>query len=283
MGVNSVIRIKTYHLRSLLLSLIFFSALATAHGDHQQPGQVTYLGNEGLLIEGDGHKILFDPFFHNDYGTYQLVPVALRQKMLKGQSPYDNVSAVFISHAHEDHFDAKDVIAFLEANPQAKLVAPQQAIAQLDTLITDKVKSARLIALSLDFGDSPVSHTLGKIQFDVVRIPHAGWPGRADIENLVYRVRLAEGSVVMHMGDADPDVDHYLPYEQHWVSYFTDMAFPPYWFFYSMEGRDILGSYLNVGESIGVHVPVKVPDFLLKEGYPHFSKPGETRAINHKH
>ena len=257
--------------------------MVSAHGDHHQPGQVTYLGNEGLLVESGGHKILFDPFFHNDFGTYQLVPEELRQKMLKGQAPYDDISIVFISHAHEDHFDAKDVITFLLANPRAKLVAPQQAIQQLDNVNTGVVQPDRLISLSLDFGDTPISRSLTNILFDVVRIPHAGWPGRADIENLVYRVRLSEDAVVMHMGDADPDVEHYLPYKQHWQRFFTHMAFPPYWFYYSMEGRDILDSYLNVGESIGVHVPVKTPDFLIKEGYPFFSKPGETRTINHEH
>jgi hypothetical protein len=56
-----------------------------------------------------------------------------------------------------------------------------------------------------------------------VRIPHAGWPGRADIENLVFRVTLksqSESVTVMHMGDADDN--HYLPYKSHWQKRISD-------------------------------------------------------------
>ena len=68
---------------------------------------------------------------------------------------------------------------------------------------------------------------------DAVRIPHAGWPSRADIENLVFRVPLKNQGTsvtVMHLGDADPDADHYLQYKDHWQQRVSDTALPPYWF-----------------------------------------------------
>ena len=47
-----------------------------AHNElaHEKHATATYLANEAVLILVAEHKVLFDPFFHNDYGTYQLVP-----------------------------------------------------------------------------------------------------------------------------------------------------------------------------------------------------------------
>lgn len=262
--------------------LIFFllSFPTFTHELHtDEDGQVTYLGNEAILIDAGGMKLMFDPFFHNDFGIYQWVPREMHNKMLKGEAPFDGIDAVFISHAHEDHFSARDLQTFLTNNPQSVLVAPEQAISQLRALKGADIEPARLVEVSLDFGQAPMVHSLDAVSFDVVRIPHAGWPGRADVQNMVFRVQLPTGVVVMHMGDADPDVKHYLPFREHWNKMHTDNAFPPYWFFFSLEGRDILQSYLNVKQSTGLHVPVKVPEFLIKEGYPHFSRPGEVQKL----
>jgi hypothetical protein len=42
----------------------------------------------------------------------------------------------------------------------------------------------------LAFNQTPKSLEVAGLVIDAVRIPHAGWPGRADIENLVFRVTL---------------------------------------------------------------------------------------------
>ena len=268
----------------LLLCFSFLSQSSQAHGLHDKTKeQATYLGNAGLLIESGGEKVLFDPFFHNGFGIYQLVPRAMRQRIMAGEGDYADVKVVFISHVHSDHFDANDVAKYLAIHPQVKLVAPQQAISQLKPFLTSKVADERLFAIDLSFGDSPIRQFIDGVRFDVVRIPHAGWPGRADVENLVYRVHMSDGAVVMHMGDADPDVTHYLPYRDHWQKHQTDAAFPPYWFFYSIERRDILNTYLNVETSIGIHVPLSIPEFLINEKHPYFSVPGEHRSLSHSH
>lgn len=265
----------------LLVILISAGGQALAHSKHSETtGQVTYLGNEGLLIDGGGYKLLFDPFFHNNFGIYQLVPEPDRKAMLSGKAPYGQVSGIFISHAHGDHFSAKDVVTFLNKNPSAVLVAPQQALEQIQGLPDVSLAEDRFISVALQFGQQPAHYDEKGLKFDVVRIPHAGWPGRADIENLVYRVTLPNGVVVMHMGDADPDVQHYLQFKSHWSLLETDTAFPPYWFFYSMEGRDILNVHLNARHSVGVHVPMAVPEFLLKENHPHFSRPGQVLRLD---
>lgn len=243
------------------------------------PGEVTYLGNEGLMVKSGNHKILFDPFFHNDYDSLQLVPPAIVQAIMSGQKPYDGIDAIFISHAHEDHFSARDVKQFLRTYAKAKLIAPRQAVEELASLPDMAQLMSQVIAVDLKLGDAPWQLKLGDLQIEAVRIAHAGWPQRAEVENLVYRVSIGNKLTVMHLGDADPNAVHFSPFAAHWKKQLTDTAFPPYWFFLSAEGNQILDHQINATESIGVHVPVEVPPELRASGKRYFSKPGEQRAI----
>ena len=241
--------------------------------------QATYLGNEGVMISHGESKVLFDPFFHNDYGTYQLVPEQIRDAIFSGSQPFDGIDAVFISHAHGDHFSADDVVKFLSAHPSAKVVAPAQAIGAINKVTGATDVNENLVAIDLEYKDSPVSLNMDSIRVDAVRIPHAGWPQRAEISNIVFRVTLEDTVTVIHMGDADPNDEHFKPLIDHWQKQLTDTAFPPYWFFGSAQGRAILSDRINAKESIGVHVPVNVPEELQQSGERYFSKPGETHSI----
>lgn len=253
-----------------ILFSAFYSQLCFAHGDAH------YLGNSAVLVQTEQKKILFDPFFHNDFGIYQLVPETMHSAIMAGAPPYDDIDAIVISHAHEDHFSAYDVAEYLSKFPDTVLVAPQQAIDMLKEYLVPK---QQLHAFNLDFKAAPEQQSIKGMQISALRIPHAGWPGRKDVQNLVFRVQLGDNFSAMHMGDADPDDSHYLPYEAFWQEQMTSVNFPPYWFFMSAEGRDILYEILNVKKHIGVHVPKQVPKYLKDSDYRYFSTPGEVQSI----
>lgn len=268
----------------LLLCLSIFShSIVLAH-----QASVTYVANEAVLITNGAQKILFDPFFHKDFGTYQLVPTETKQAIFNGIPPFDNLTAIFISHAHDDHFAADEVLKYLQKYPNTQLVAPQQAVKELNALAGANLILSQITSVELAFNQAPKTLEVAGLVIDAVRIPHAGWPGRANVENLVFRVTLKNQDsavTVMHMGDADPDDEHYLPYQDHWQKSVSDTALPPYWFYFSAEGRDILTNILNVKKSIGIHVPIDVPNQLKSSGMDYFSIPGEMRKIegSHKH
>ncbi len=85
-----------------------------------------------------------------------------------------------------------------------------------------------VVEVPLEYQDAPMSFQEGGLTIDVVRIPHSGWPGRAEISNLVWRVTLADGITVMHLGDADPNDEHFAPLETYWQAKQTHTAYPPY-------------------------------------------------------
>lgn len=254
----------------------------TTHQTEQS--SITYLGNEALLVNINKTKILFDPFFAHDFGIYQLVPEEMVNAILNNQTPFNDIDAVIISHAHRDHFSAQVMVDYLVKHPKVKLFASAQAITSVNAIIKQQnitLNQKNLVAVTLDFGSKPWRYQGDNFNLDAVRIPHAGWPARADVENLIFRVKFANGESVMHMGDADPDDDHYLPYRSFWAQQQVDVNFPPYWFFISAEGRDILFDIIKAKKNIGIHVPVEVPKRLKQQTKDYFSTPGKVYQLNH--
>ncbi len=275
--------IKSIMKKSYLITLSLFIILSFNLSAHEKSATATYLGNEGVMIENGETKIVFDPFFHNNYNLYQLVSDETRDAIFSGKAPYDGLDAIFISHAHGDHFSAEDVLKFLQNNPQAKLFAPTQAVEKIMALKNSEAIKKQINGIALQKGDKEQTLKLDDLLIEVVRIPHAGWPARAEVSNLVFRVTLSNDVTIMHMGDADPNDEHFKPYKEHWLKNTTNTAFPPYWFYLSEEGPIILDERINAEKSIGIHVPVKVPESLIMVDEPYFSKPGEKQEINHKH
>ncbi|MEQ8208029.1 MAG: hypothetical protein RIA65_17770, partial [Woeseia sp.] len=120
-------------------------------------------------------------------------------------------------------------------------------------------------------------------------LPHSGWPDRrTDVENIAWRVTLDDGPTVLHLGDADTRDAHFANDAEYWRERYPDMAFPPYWFFLSNGGKDVLTTRIRAGHAVGVHVPVSVPtqadkrDPALQDA-DLFTTPGETRVIKHAH
>ena len=243
-------------------------------------GQVRHIGNAGLLIQQGATKILFDPLYRNGYNNYHLVPEDVKADVLAGRAPFDGIAALLVSHSHGDHFDAADIVAFHKGNPEALIIAPVQAIEAIEeTGKVDDTLRAQFVPMGLEYGADPLKVQFEGLDVEAVRIPHAGGPGRRAIQNLVYRVTLEGAATVMHMGDADPALEHYSPYEAHWDARKTGTAFPPYWFFLSAEGTQIVDDVLNIGDAIGVHVPVIIPDPLIASRRHFFGDPGGVRIL----
>ena len=105
-----------------------------------------------------------------------------------------------------------------------------------------------------------------------------------DIENIAFRVTLDDATTVLHLGDADPRMEHFSGNAEHWNARHTHLALPPFWFFLSPEGRAVVSEHLQPGLVIGVHVPTRMPDDPAKRpsefaGFDLFTEPGETRSI----
>ncbi|HXV65490.1 MAG TPA: MBL fold metallo-hydrolase [Vicinamibacteria bacterium] len=246
-----------------------------------------YLANAGVLIASGETKVVFDPLFRNDFGTYQLLPEELEHALFAGEPPLDGIDAVLISHYHEDHFSPADMLRLLEEQKGIQLYAPVQAVSGMRDVAREHHRGIfdRVNEIALEYQDAPLTIEAGEMIIEAVRIPHTGWPERlSDVQNIAYRVTLDEETTVLHLGDADTKDVHFAHDAEHWDRRHTDMAFPPYWYFQSEDGRQVLDNRLKPGHAVGVHVPVTMsgnPDERPSDlrGYDLFLTPGETRDI----
>ncbi|MCH2356009.1 MAG: MBL fold metallo-hydrolase [Pseudomonadales bacterium] len=270
-----------------LVRLFGLLLCAAANSAQAHDSTAYYMANEGLMVVHGETKILFDPLFRESYGQYLLLPEAMEQALYAGAPPFDGIDAVFISHHHGDHFSPADILRLLKLRPGIHLYAPNQAVMALRGVAGagDDAVFDRVTAVDLAYKDAPVTLEMQGLLIEAVRIPHSGWPsGRVDIENIAWRVTLNGTTTVLHMGDADPNDVHFARDASYWEKNPPQMAFPPYWFFISASGREILQDRIKPARSVGVHVPASIPaDPVLRpaelRGYDLFTMPGETRVI----
>lgn len=261
-----------------LLLLVALGACTHTHSTLQ------YLGNEGVAVFHDDTTLLFDPLFNNDYGVYALVPDATRDALFAGAAPFENIAAVFVSHHHGDHFDPAEMLRLLGQHTTTLLYAPQQAIDAMQAAAGPEHAGVfeRTTALQLRYEDAPQSFRAGQILVEAFFVPHAGWPVRlTDVQNIAFRVTVDDEAAVAHLGDADPNLIHFELHREQWHQHTTDAALPPYWFFNSKMGNQILQEYVRPKLSTGIHVPssyadpANIPKDLA--GYDLFTRPGEAR------
>jgi L-ascorbate metabolism protein UlaG (beta-lactamase superfamily) len=251
------------------------------------PSTAHYLANAGVLITSGETKVVFDPLFRNDFGTYRLLPEALERALFAGEPPFDGLDAVLISHYHEDHFSPVDVLRLLRERSEIRLYAPTQAVSGIREIAGDVDSPIfdRVTEIALEHKDAPVSFEAGDLLVEAVRIPHSGWPeSRTDVENIAFRVTLDEQTTVLHLGDADTKDLHYAHDAEYWQRRHTDLALPPYWYFQSDDGRAVLEQRLRPSHAVGVHVPIEMPSRRGErpaelQDYDLFTVPGETRDI----
>jgi len=280
------------HSSRLFLVGIFAAILfAVPAGAHDRDARAHYLANEGVMVVHGETKVLFDPLFNESFGQYRLVPGDMRRALFAGEPPWDGVDAVFISHYHDDHFSPHDMLEFLRARDGMRLYAPEQAVAALREAAhaNDEALFARVTSIALEYGDAPQQVEIPGLLIEAVRIPHSGWPDRqTHVENIAWRITLDDQTTVLHLGDADTKDLHFEKHEEHWEQRLPHMAFPPYWYFLSDEGLRVLKDRLRPAHSVGIHVPVTIPEVAAEREPPLqdvdlFTRPGETREIPHGH
>lgn len=262
-----------------LLSLTAFAHSLENQRVNCKHHHADYLGNEGIMVSTGQQKVLFDAFYTDSYEQYALVPGQTQKALLAGTPPWDNIDALFISHAHGDHFAPAPTLAYLRAHTDVQVYASNQVIKRLESGIAKE----RLHRITLEAGDSPVTINQNGLIIDAVRIPHAGGSQTANIENLAFRVNFTDGFTVLHLGDADPDISHFSQHSDHWNALTLETAFPPYWFMDNDAGQIILNDYLKPEQVIGIHVPLiaseNPQDWKSRYKGDLFTTPGEIRGL----
>ncbi|MCX6830200.1 MAG: MBL fold metallo-hydrolase [candidate division Zixibacteria bacterium] len=123
-------------MKNLLYAILIglFPVISDCAGYHENsPLAVTYVANEGFLIECENKKILIDALFGGKAQPYFIPSDSIVELMKAAQSPFDNIDLIAVTHAHMDHFNPQIVAAHMKHNPRAILVCPPQVGEKLES------------------------------------------------------------------------------------------------------------------------------------------------------
>lgn len=203
------------------------------------------VANAGVLFRSGESAFLFDAPFRDGVAPYPAPDPEQRRKLESAAPPYDGVSAILITHWHDDHFDADAVAAHLRRAPGAKLVSSAEVVERVRRAGAD---AGRLLALTPAQGRS-ASVEIGGVRIHAVRLRHN--PARRMPEQ--HLGFLVEGCrSVFHAGDANPDEPNFAALRGLGR---IDVGLLPYWYLDGPDNRDFVARAIAPGRTFAVHVP----------------------------
>jgi L-ascorbate metabolism protein UlaG (beta-lactamase superfamily) len=211
--------------------------------------RVTYVANEGFLLEGGGHKVLVDALTGRGISPYPTIPPAMRPNLEDARLPFYGVDLVLATHHHPDHFDPEAVARHLRANPGARFVSTPQAVERLrKTVGPGSGLLARIEAVLPPEGQR---HTIRHRGFEVVVLNlHHGRDRRPPVQNIGFLARMG-GVRWLHVGDTEVDEDDIRPYGL--PDERIDVAFLPTWLLHGGRGSRVVQRQIRPTRIVVMH------------------------------
>ena len=193
--------------------------------------KLTYLANEGVMLEGQKGRVLLDALFGDGLPDYAVVPRAMRDSLERAQGVFGGPMLVLTTHAHRDHYDAAAVARYREHNPTSVLVGPAGAAGAAGAA---QVK--------------PVN--LGWVQVRPLAIPHGGTVH--PVGHAAYLVTL-DGTTALHLGDTQSDPGTWVAAGVPAAG--VDLALVPYWYALDQARFEALLEVLRAATVVLLHTP----------------------------
>lgn len=203
-------------MRKFIIYTIINLLLITICGNlySQQQAKITYIANEGFLIEVDKKKILVDGLFDTIKGNWCDSPSEIIvKKMEKSLPPFDNIDIIAITHNHRDHFNERVVVNHLLNNPKTKLLCPDQVTKILSKNPNYKKFQKNIISITPGLYKSLKKNIAG-VDIKVLRLEHSHnmikdkKTGKKvnkhrNVENIGFLFNI-NGYKIYHCGDTNP-------------------------------------------------------------------------------
>ena len=212
---------------------------------------VRYIANEGVLIASGDKQILIDGL-HREYKPAYLFPPPEMQAVLENaRPPYDRINILLVSHIHLDHFHPQSIGTYLRSNPGSLLATSEQAIDEVTKGFhgSEKINS-QIMPIPHEWKKS-VEMNLNGIKIKFLGLRHSGERFK-DIQNLGHVIEIG-GKKLLHIGDADMTAENFSAFNL-WQEK-SDVAFIPYWFLITPEGRAFVKDQFNPKSVIAVYIP----------------------------
>lgn len=246
----------------LIVFILFIYTTFIYSQETIKPCTITYIANEGFLIETTNSKVLIDALFGGIRGNWCDQPNdSVSNLMLKGIAPFDSIDLVLVTHKHSDHFNGQMVINFLTNNKKAVLICPEQ----VNEVLKKNPGYSDLADRIHDLKSENQFDTLlaiCRINIRVLRFNHGSFfetdtvTGKkydlhSDVENFGYIID-AGGFSLFHSGDGSfSDKSHFESY--HFGEREFDMVFLDRTFL-RKEGQEIMNSLIHTKDLVFMHI-----------------------------
>lgn len=213
--------------------------------------RITYVGNEGFLIEVEGRNVLIDALYRMGVAGYVVHPPDLRRQLEKAQPPFDDIEVVLATHYHADHFDPQSVGTYLINNRSARFISTDQSVTELqDGFPAWRHISERVTASHPDENETEIIELDG-IRITVLNLHH----GRSrPVQNLGFIVEI-DGRTFLHIGDTEVTPAEFGSLGLAELD--IDFFFVPYWFLTNPRWNDQMEPAVGSPTFIAMHMPPK--------------------------
>jgi len=253
-------------MRIIFLNILIILILNAHSAYSQRPNNsctITYIANEGFLIETSNHKIIIDALFGGIKGGWCDQPNdSINNLMLKGISPFNNIDLVLVSHKHSDHFNSDMVIKFMMNSTQSVLICPDQVNKQLQLKADYSSVSNRMkpVLSSIPFDTSLF---VNDIKINILRLNHGSYFEKdsitgenydlhSKIENFAYLIEI-DGFIIFHSGDGSPSTNMDLYKNYSIGDKELDVAFLDR-VYLSNDGQKLMSEYITSKNIIFMHI-----------------------------
>lgn len=160
-------------MKTKILCLTIMVLLYGLPQTYGEPLTVTYIANEGFMLESGDQKVLVDALFGKEDLSFCEVPSAdLLKQMVNAEPPFDDVDVVLVTHDHRDHFDPDLLMQYLQHNQGCLFVGPDAAVKRLAEQDGYDAVKERVRAATPNVGQSESVSAEG-IEIQALRLQHA--------------------------------------------------------------------------------------------------------------
>lgn len=229
----------------------------------QNECKITYISNEGFLIEVEGKKILIDALFGTIEGNWCDSPSENTVELMNNSEyPFDNVDIIVITHNHQDHFNESIVVNHLLSNPKGIVICPNQVGEILSKNPNYNELSDRIISLTPQmYCDTNI--VASTIPIRILRFEHSHYMEvdsvsgtkvnrHQSVENLGYLFKIND-ITIFHCGDTNPfNEKEYSTFKLNNEA--IDIAFLERMFFGGKTGIEVINNYIAPEKIIVIHI-----------------------------
>lgn len=210
---------------------------AVAHASSTQV-TVTYLANEGVMIDCSGQKVLIDALFRDSVEHYMRHSPQQQERLETGKAPFNAIRVALATHYHLDHWDAGAISRFLTNNPAAVFASTPEATAMLPYEFRTRVRPLR------PSPGAPAKFNAGSGIIQAFRLSHDQTP------NLGYRISIC-GKTLAHLGDADISNTSFATIMRAGP---VDVAMVPFWWLLDSKAAQFIMQRWKPGQTIALHL-----------------------------